>query len=65
MDLQQLSVLIEKYLSGDASEEERRLVDQWYDSFDADPALFNVAPELENEEAIEEGFHRLRTHLQL
>lgn len=39
MNNSDLLVLVEKYLAGQASEEERRLVDDWYDSFEKNPGL--------------------------
>jgi len=39
MDYSEIQVLIEKYLNGQATESEKKLVDAWYDSFESTPGL--------------------------
>jgi hypothetical protein len=39
MNDSEIQVLIEKYLNGQASESERKLVDTWYDSFESNEGL--------------------------
>jgi len=42
MDYFDLQVLIEKYLAGKATEEEAKVVDAWYSSFDAEAGIASV-----------------------
>jgi len=39
MNYSEIQVLIEKYLNGQATEEEKEAVDAWYNSFDPVPGL--------------------------
>jgi hypothetical protein len=39
MNDSEIQALIEKYLNGQASESERKLVDTWYDSFESNAGL--------------------------
>lgn len=39
MDYSEIQVLIEKYLNGQATESEKKLVDAWYDSFESSAGL--------------------------
>ena len=57
MTEQQLSKLIEKYLSGSASEEERIKVERWYESFDAYEMGFD---EEENKESFLRSWLRVQ-----
>ncbi len=42
MDYYEIQVLIEKYLTGKATDEETKVVDAWYNSFDAEAGITSV-----------------------
>lgn len=58
-----LLVLVEKYLNGQASEEERKLVDDWYASFEQNPGLLDLLDKEGVELAKKKSFLALRKKL--
>lgn len=60
-----LLVLVEKYLAGQASEAERQLVDDWYDSFEKNPGLKDHLDKEEMELAMKRNFLAVRKQLNL
>lgn len=58
-----LLILVEKYLHGQASEEERKLVDDWYASFEKNPGLLNLLDKEGVELAKKKSFLALRKKL--
>ena len=65
MNNSDLLVLVEKYLTGQASEEECRLVDEWYASFDKNPGLLDQSDKEEVELAGKKSFLSLRKKLNI
>lgn len=63
MHLEGLDILIEKYLNGQATEEERRQLDDWYQSFDATSSLSEQMSKQDMEKWMELSLRKLRTKL--
>lgn len=63
MHLEGLDILIEKYLNGQATEEERRQIDDWYQSFDATSSLSEQMSKQDMEKWMELSLRKLRTKL--
>lgn len=63
MHLEGLDILIEKYLNGQATEEERRQIDDWYQSFDATSYLSEQMSKQDMEKWMELSLRKLRTKL--
>lgn len=63
MHLEGLDILIEKYLNGKATEEERRQIDDWYQSYDATSSLSEQMSKQEMEKWMELSLRKLRTKL--
>lgn len=60
-----IQLLIDKYLSGQASEEEIKLVEEWYASFESAPGLVQQLDEKEVEEARTNSFRSVLDRLGL
>ncbi len=58
-----LDILIEKYLNGQATEEERKKVDLWYQSQNAGPALSDKLGPQAMEDLMEKSLRKLRSRL--
>lgn len=58
-------VLVEKYLNGQASTEEKKLVDDWYDSFEKNPGLLDLSDKEGVELAKKKSFLALRKKLKI
>lgn len=58
-----LPILVERYLNGQASEEERKLVDEWYASFDKNPGMLDRVEKKGVERAKKKSFLALRKKL--
>jgi hypothetical protein len=56
MDYYEIQVLIEKYLGGWATEEEARLVDAWYNSFDTEAGITSVLTQEQMNDSQVKGF---------
>ena len=63
MHLEGIDILIEKYLNGQATEEERRQLDDWYQSFDATSSLSEQMSKQDMEKWMELSLRKLRTKL--
>ena len=63
MHLEGIDILIEKYLNGQATEEERRQLDDWYQSFDATSSLSEQMSQQDMEKWMELSLRKLRTKL--
>ncbi len=58
-----ISGCLEKYLKNQASAEEVKLVDEWYQSFSTKPGLTEQLSEAEQEQALSTSFAFLRRAL--
>jgi hypothetical protein len=56
MDYYEIQVLIEKYLAGGATEDEARLVDAWYNSFDIEAGITSVLTQEQMNDSQVKGF---------
>ena len=55
--------VIEKYLRGEATVEERSAVDAWYDAFDNNPAFTDKMQKKELEKAVKISWHKLQSRM--
>lgn len=55
--------IIDKYLRGEATEEEVIAVDAWYDEFDNEPGFIGNMHKKELEKAIKSGLQKLQNQL--
>lgn len=60
-----LTILIDKYLRGEATKSERELVDDWYRSFDSNPGLTEQLNTGEMAKAMRDSFAELSQKLVL
>lgn len=65
MEHNQIKILIDRYLSGQATEEEIAIVENWYASFDRAPGLLQLLDPGEVQQAKACGFQDLRRRLGL
>ena len=56
---------IQRYVTGKASDTEIKMVDEWYDSFEAQPGLTDVLDEAEMASLMEEQFSSLLETLRI
>lgn len=63
MDFNQIKILIDKYLNGQATQEERKVVDDWYESCEAKPGLSEVMSEEALLSSTTHAFLRLQEEL--
>ncbi len=57
--------LIDKYVNGDATESERKIVDAWYLLFDTNPGIADQLSPAEIQAATAESFSVLASKLEL
>lgn len=65
MEQNQIKILIDRYLSGQATEEEVAVVEKWYASFDSAPGWLQQLDPGEVQQARACGFQALRRRLDL
>lgn len=58
------SALLDKYLHGTCTDQERELVEQWYQSFEKTPDIDTIFPEVKNEDYSESIFKKIRSQIQ-
>jgi hypothetical protein len=63
MKSEELQVLLDKYLTEQASEEEIKLVDEWYQSFETNEGITGQLGENELQKSISAGFASIRAAL--
>jgi len=56
-------LIIEKYLSGEATEEERNAIDAWYSSFDELPGYTDGMSQTELKKAMNSSLNKIQNRL--
>ncbi|HYH14336.1 MAG TPA: hypothetical protein VD794_03895 [Flavisolibacter sp.] len=65
MKSEEISILLERYLTHQASEEEMKLVNAWYQSFDTNEGITGQMKEAEIEISMTESFNRIKNALEI
>ena len=63
MKSEEIHILLDKYLADQASEEEMKLVEEWYQSFESNQGIVEQLNEREKEKSMTESFNRIRNAL--
>lgn len=60
---EEINNLIVKYMDGEATDNEVKLIDAWYETFDAKKGIISQMSALELEEAVNKGFETFKNKL--
>lgn len=65
MKSEEIIILLDRYLTEQASEEEVKLVEEWYQSFETNTGITAQMNEVEKETSMTESFNRIKNALEI